>query len=222
MKNLLIITFVLLTQITLSQVTRDLGDFDSVKVFDKLNVKLIPSTENKVIINGNREDEVEVVNKNGELKLRMPFPKLMYGDDIIITLFFKKIETIGASEGTYVSCDKTFEQTSIDLDASEGAEINLDLDVEKVNVRAVTGGVIELSGDATNQNVIITSGGIFNGKDLQTSQTTVSVSAGGQALVFADLLVDAKVKAGGSISIYGKPKQINQKTILGGTIKEMQ
>mgnify|MGYP006079494659 FL=1 len=88
MKNLLIITFVLLTQITLSQVTRDLGDFDSVKVFDKLNVKLIPSTENKVIINGNREDEVEVVNKNGELKLRMPFPKLMYGDDIIITLFF--------------------------------------------------------------------------------------------------------------------------------------
>lgn len=222
MKNLLIITFVLLTQITLSQVTRDLGDFDSVKVFDKLNVKLIPSTENKVIINGNREDEVEVVNKNGELKLRMPFPKLMYGDDIIITLFFKKIETIGASEGTYVSCDKTFEQTSIDLDASEGAEINLDLDVEKVNVRAVTGGVIELSGDATNQNVIITSGGIFNGKDLQTSQTTVSVSAGGQALVFADLLVDAKVKAGGSISIYGKPKQINQKIILGGTIKEMQ
>ncbi|WP_338406973.1 head GIN domain-containing protein [uncultured Flavobacterium sp.] len=222
MKNLLIITFVLLTQITLSQVTRDLGDFDSVKVFDKLNVKLIPSTENKVIINGNREDEVEVVNKNGELKLRMPFPKLMYGDDIIITLFFKKIETIGASEGTYVSCDKTFEQTSIDLDASEGAEINLDLDVEKVNVRAVTRGVIELSGDATNQNVIITSGGIFNGKDLQTSQTTVSVSAGGQALVFADLLVDAKVKAGGSISIYGKPKQINQKIILGGTIKEMQ
>jgi hypothetical protein len=222
MKNLLIITFVLLTQITLSQVTRDLGDFDSVKVFDKLNVKLIPSTENKVIINGNREDEVEVVNKNGELKLRMPFQKLMYGDDIIITLFFKKIETIGASEGTYVSCDKTFEQTSIDLDASEGAEINLDLDVEKVNVRAVTGGVIELSGDATNQNVIITSGGIFNGKDLQTSQTTVSVSAGGQALVFADLLVDAKVKAGGSISIYGKPKQINQKIILGGTIKEMQ
>jgi hypothetical protein len=32
--------------------------------------------------------------------------------------------------------------------------------------------------------------------------------------------VDAKVKAGGSIYIYGKPKQINQQTILGGTIIE--
>jgi len=222
MKKLLIITFLLLTQITFSQVTRDLGDFDSVKVFDKLNVKLIPSPENKIIITGNRENEVEVVNKNGELKLRMPFPKLLSGDDIIIKLYYKKIETIEANEGTYVSNDHTFKQTSIDLDASEGAEINLDLDVEKVNIRAVTGGIIELSGNATNQDVIVASGGIYNGKELHTSQTSITVSAGGQAEVYATLLADAKVKAGGSIAIYGKPKQINQKTILGGTINEKQ
>ncbi|MDD5149135.1 MAG: DUF2807 domain-containing protein [Flavobacterium sp.] len=220
MKKIVSIAFVLLAQIAFSQVTRDLGDFDSVKVFDKLNVKLIPSTENKIIITGNRENEVEVVNKNGELKLRMPFPKLLSGDDIIIKLFFKKIETIAASEGTYVSNDHTFKQTIITIDASEGSEINLDLDVDKANVRAVTGGIIELSGNATNQNVIIASGGSFDGKDLHTSQTTVTVSAGGQAEVYATLLVDAKVKAGGSIDIYGKPKQINQKTILGGTISE--
>ncbi|MBF2707259.1 head GIN domain-containing protein [Flavobacterium soyangense] len=220
MKKLLVITFVLLTQITFAQVTRDLGDFNSVKVFDKLNVKLIQSTENKIIIAGKRENEVIVLNKNGELKLRMPFPKLLSGDDITIELYFKKIEEIEANEGTYVSGDKTFEQTSIDLDAREGAEINLDVDVEKVNVRAVTGGVIELSGNATNQDAIIATGGIYNGKDLQTSQTSISVSAGGQAEVYATLLVDAKVKAGGSIDIYGKPKQINQKTILGGTIRE--
>lgn len=222
MKNVLVIAIVLLAQVTFAQVTRDLGDFDSVKVFDKLSVKLIPSTENKIIITGNRENEVEVLNKNGELKLRMPFPKLLSGDDITIKLYFKKIETIEANEGSYVSSDKTFKQTSIDLDASEGAEINVDIDVEKANVRAVTGGIIELSGNATNQNVIIASGGVFKGKELHTSQTSITVSAGGQAEVYATLLVDAKVKAGGSIDIYGKPKQINQKTILGGTIREKQ
>ncbi len=222
MKKLFLITFVLLSQITIAQVTRTLGDFDKVKVFDKLNVKLIPSNENKIIITGKRENEVEVLNKNGELKLRMPFPKLLSGDDVIIKLFFKKLENIEANEGTYVSCDKTFKQTSIDLEVREGAEISLDLDVEKVNVRVVTGGSIELSGNATNQNCIIASGGIFDGKELYTLQTSITVSAGGQADVYATLLVDAKVKAGGSIGIYGKPKQINQKTILGGTIKEKQ
>ncbi|TDD99643.1 head GIN domain-containing protein [Flavobacterium cellulosilyticum] len=220
MKNLLLITFVLLTQFTFAQVSKNLGDFYSVKVFDKLNVKLIPSQENKIIITGNRENEVEIVNKNGELKLRMPFPKLLSGDDIVIQLYYINLETIQANEGSYISADQSFKQTIIDIDASEGSEINLDLDVDKANVRAVTGGIIELTGTATNQNVIIASGAIYKGNDLNTSQTTVTVSAGGQAAVYATLLVDAKVRAGGSIDIYGKPKQINQKTILGGTIRQ--
>lgn len=220
MKKILVITCLLLIQNSFSQVTRNLGDFNAVKVFDKLNVKLIPSSENKIIISGNRENEVETVNKNGELKIRMPFPKLLSGDDITIKLYYKKIEAIQANEGSYVSCDETFKQTILDINASEGSEINLDLDVDKANIRAVTGGIIELSGNATNQNCTIASGGIFNGKELQTTQTTIAVSAGGQAEVFATLLVDAKVTAGGSIDIYGKPKQINQKTVLGGTIRE--
>ena len=36
---------------------------------------------------------------------------------------------------------------------------------------------------------------------------------------FVDL-VDAKVRAGGNIMIFGKPKKINQKTVAGGNIKE--
>lgn len=222
MKKIVSIAFILLAQIAFSQITRNLGDFDSVKVFDKLSVKLIPSTENKIIITGARENEVEVLNKNGELKLRMPFPKLLSGDAIKIQLFFKKIETIDANEGSFVSSETPFKQTFIELDSSEGSQIKVELDVDKVDVRAVTGGIIDVSGNSTNQNITITSGGIFNGKELHTSQTSITVSAGGQAEVNATLLVDAKVKAGGSIAIYGKPKQINQKTILGGTITEKQ
>jgi hypothetical protein len=45
-----------------------------------------------------------------------------------------------------------------------------------------------------------------------TSQTTISVS--GNAEIYATTLVDAKVRAGGSIYIYGSPKQINKETLL--------
>ena len=51
-------------------------------------------------------------------------------------------------------------------------------------------------------------------------QTDVSIKAGGEADVRASELVKADVKAGGIITIYGKPSQINQKTTLGGTITE--
>ena len=144
----MMIAFVLLAQFTNAQETRNLGDFDAVKVFDKINVKLISASENKIEINGNRAAEVETVNKNGELKIRMPFPKLLSGDAITVKLYFKRIESIDAGEGSYVSADKTFQQTTMSLNAKEGAEISVDVDVDKVKVRAVSGGIIEIAGKA--------------------------------------------------------------------------
>lgn len=222
MKKVVVVAFAIVSQITFAQVTKKIGDFNQLKVYDKLKVELIESSENKVVISGKRENEVEVVNKNGELKLRMPFPKLLSGEDISIKLYFKSIDGITASEGSYISSDAVFKQTILDLSAKEGSEIYLELDTQKANVKAVTGGTIELIGKAINQDVNIMSGGSLRSKGLKTSQTTITVSAGGNAEINASVLVDAKVKAGGSIFIYGKPKQINQQTILGGTIIEKE
>jgi hypothetical protein len=220
MKKVMLILLACVVQTTFAQVTRDLGEFSAIKIYDRLTVSLILSSENKIIITGNREGEVEIVNNNGELKLRMPFPKLLSGEDISVKLYFKNIESIAVSEGSQVSSEAKFKQTIMDLNAREGAEIKIDLDVEKVNVKAVTGGIIELSGQASNQDVTLMTGGILKSKELETSQTTISVSAGGNAEVYATTLVDAKVRAGGSIYIYGSPKQINRETLFGGTITE--
>jgi hypothetical protein len=220
MKKIALVLFVFVVQATFAQVTKDLGDFNTVKVYDRLTVTLIESTENKMFISGNRQAEVEIVNSNGELKIRMPFPKLLSGEDISIKLFFKNIDAIAASEGSYVSSEANFKQTIMDLNAREGAEIKVDLDVEKVNVKAVTGGIIELSGKALNQDVTLMTGGILKSKELHTSQTTINVSAGGNAEIHATAFVDAKVRAGGSIYIYGSPKQINKETLFGGSIIE--
>ncbi|WP_367772737.1 head GIN domain-containing protein [Flavobacterium sp. WC2421] len=221
MKKVLILTLALVVQTTFAQVTKNIGDFNTIKVFDKLNVKLISSSENKAIITGDREDEVEFVNNNGELKIRMPFPKLLSGNDISIKLYFKNIDGIAASEGSYVSSDGVFKETILDLNVREGAEINLQLDgTKKVNVKAVSGGIIELSGTAVNQDVVIMSGGVLKAKELETSQTSINVSAGGNAEINASVLVDAKVKAGGAIYVYGKPEQINKETLFGGKIIE--
>lgn len=222
MRKVFLVAIAIVSQATFAQVTKKLGDFNALKVFDKLSVKLIASNENKVVISGTREKEVEVVNNNGELKLRMPFPKLLSGDAISIKLYYKNIDDITANEGSSISSDAVFKQTIFDLNAKEGARINLKVDAQKVNVKAVTGGIIELSGAAVNQDVIIMSGGVLKSKNLLTSQTTVSLSAGGNAEINASTLVDAKVKAGGTVSIYGKPKQINQETILGGKIEEKE
>ena len=222
MKKLLIGAAILVAQMSFGQVTKELGDFDTVKVYDKLSVKLVQSSENKVVIKGARETELEAVNKNGILKIRMPFPKLLSGNDLEVTLYYKHIELIDVNEGAQVTSKETLKATSFKVSAQEGGKINVDLDVDKLKVSSVSGGEITLTGKASNQDASLGAGGFLLASKLVTSQTTVSVSAGGKADVNATTLVDAKVSAGGSIYIYGKPKQINQKTVFGGKIEEVK
>lgn len=222
MKKLIIGAAILFVQMSFGQVTKELGDFDTVKVYDKLSVKLVPSSENKVVIKGTREAELEAVNKNGILKLRMPFPKLLSGNDLQVTLYYKHIELIDANEGAVVTSTEAIKATSFKVSAQEGAKINVDLNVDKLKVSSVSGGEITATGKADNLDASLGAGGYFLGSKLATSQTKVSVSAGGKADVNASTLVDAKVSAGGSIYIYGKPKQINQKTVFGGKIEEVK
>ncbi|MFB3386216.1 head GIN domain-containing protein [Flavobacterium sp. LAR06] len=222
MKKLLIGVAILFVQMSFAQVTKEVGDFDEVKVFDKLHVKLVASSDNKVVIKGARESEVEVINKKGILKIRMTMSKLLSGDDLDITLYYKHIELIDVNEGALVTSTEAIKATSFKVSAQEGGKINVDLDVDKLKVSSVSGGEITLTGKASNQDASLGAGGFLLASKLVTSQTTVSVSAGGKADVNATTLVDAKVSAGGSIYIYGKPRQINQKTVFGGKIEEVK
>ena len=210
----------MISQLNYSQTTINLEDFDALKVFDQLNVTLIPSNENKVVVTGKNESSFEAVNKNGVLKLRMAITKILSGADTKVTLYFKDIQSIDANEGSIVSCKAIFKQTTMELSVQEGAMIEVELDVDNATAKLYSGGIINVAGKAVTQKGAITSGGILNAKNLETSQTTVSVSAGGSADINASTLVDAKVNAGGTITIYGKPKQIKQQAFAGGTITE--
>lgn len=220
MKKIALVAFLMLSQMNFAQdKTVKLGDFDQVKVFDRISVLLVQGTENKIEITGNKKDDVEIVNKNGELKVRMKFGKLLKGDDISATVYFtKEINSVEGSEGSYVSSEATFKAIDFLASAKEGAEIKLNLDVKKLKVKAYSGGIVNVKGKATNQDIIVNSGGAVKAKDLQTSQTVVAVNAGGEAEVNASDLVDAKTRAGGNITVYGNPAQVNKKNVIGGNI----
>jgi hypothetical protein len=219
MKKVILVACLFVLHSVSAQVTKTLGDFSTVKVFDKISVKLVKSNENKIVITGSRAEDVELVTKNNDLKIRMKFSKLLQGEEVTATLYYKFIDDVEASEGAYISSEDTFKVTSMTLNSKEGAHIKLNLDVQKVNAKLHTGGIIELSGKASGQDVTITSGGILKAKNLATSQTEVSVNAGGEADVNASELVDAKIRAGGNIDIFGNPKQVNKKTTAGGSIE---
>ena len=219
MKNIFFGLLVFST-IAFGQIEKNPGDFNKVTAFDRIDVTLIPANENNVQIDGKNADEVEIVNKNGELKIRMPLTKMLDGDNISVTVFYKEIDAVEANEGSRISCGDKIEGTSFDIIAKEGSEVKLILDVDKLNVRTASGSTVTVEGTAKNQDVLVNSGGIYEAEKLTTKQTTITNNAGGEANVFATDLVDAKDRAGGDITIYGKPIKINSKVVAGGKIRE--
>lgn len=214
----LFIGFIVNAQETLE---KTIGEFSTVKVYDLINLKMIKSNENKVVVSGKNRRDLQVINKNGKLKIRMKLEESYDGNDTVVVLYYTSVDVIDANEGAMVVVKEPIEQFEIDLKTQEGAEITAELKTTYANVRAVTGGVINLTGSSKNQDISIYTGGEFNGKAFKTEQTEVSINAGGEAYINASEYVDVRIKAGGSVFIYGKPKQVDENRVLGGRVKHM-
>ena len=219
---MLVLVFVLgLTANAQDTIEKTTGEFSTVKVYDLINLKMIKSDENKVIIAGDNKEDVQVINNNGKLKIRMKLQESYDGNDIVVKLYYTAVDVIDANEGANVVVNDALEQYEIDLKAQEGAEITATLKTTYANFRAVTGGIVNVTGSSKNQDISIYTGGIFNGEEFTTQKTEVSVNAGGEAYVNATELADIRIKAGGNVYVYGKPKQINESKVLGGKVKRM-
>nr|WP_299384944.1 head GIN domain-containing protein [Allomuricauda sp.] len=220
MKKLVALCLVLTSTCMLAQRTIDteVGEFNEVKVFDLIEVNLIQSDENRIVIKGRNVDDIKWMNKNGVLKLRMQLDKKFRGEDTFIEVYYTDLDVIDGNEGAQITCNELVKKSRLELRAQEGARIRIGMDVEQVDIRAVTGGIVEASGLASNQSIVLNTGGIFDGRDLRTSNTDIKISAGGEAEVFASESVDINVRAGGDVNVYGKPKKVYKSTFAGGRI----
>lgn len=223
MRTILAITLLVFTSVLTAQNPKEkgVGDFFEVKVFDLIEVNLIKSDVNKVEITGEDIEDVEVINKNGKLKIRMKLDKSFNGERTFVAVYYTKLNVIDGNEGAFISSNELITQNYIELRAQEGARLKIGLDVDKVDVRAVTGGIIETRGKALSQDIILNTGGIYQGKTFETQNTYVNIKAAGEADVYASKVVDAKVIAGGDVYIYGNPERIEESTTLGGRVQRM-
>lgn len=219
MKQFIFSLVVAFSLISFSQnVEKDLGQFSQLKTFDGLSVELVKSDNNKAVISGVHKNDVEIVNKNGLLKIRFNLPKTSTVYETKVVLFYKELNLIDANEGSFIFSDEIIKELDLEVKAQEGAIIRLEVDAQRINSRVVSGSIVTLSGKAKNQDVVVNSGGVYKAQECITEQTKVSVNTGGSAKIYATEIAKAQVKAGGSIAIYGNPKLADTKTVFGGNI----
>ncbi|WP_242158024.1 head GIN domain-containing protein [Aestuariivivens sediminis] len=217
-----LLTMVITTAVfTQNEIEKEIGEFTELKVYDLIEVEMMKSNKNKVIITGENTDDVVVNNKNGKLKIKMSLEEIFDGAKTKVVLYYSDVDVIDVNEGATVHSKDIINQFEVDLKAQEGGSIQIPIDVKYANIKAVTGGIIKTNGSAVNQKIALFTGGVYKGSELKTEKTDVSINAAGEAYVNASKLVDIKIRAGGDVYVYGDPETINESKVLGGRVKRM-
>tara|TARA_B110000046_G_scaffold165254_1_gene181383 strand:+ start:21313 stop:22002 length:690 start_codon:yes stop_codon:yes gene_type:complete len=208
-----------------SIITKNLGDFTTLKVYNGIEVELIKSKEHKLVITGKKSEIVKVKNVNNTLKLSLPFsliPEKNAADGkVLIKLYYNNnLAIIDANEGSTIT-GKEIIQDKLEVNSQERAFINLVVNVKYLDVRASSGGIIKLIGSTKNQNVDVDLYGVYNGFSLKSdSNSTVKAGTGAKAEIFAGETLNAKVSFGGSVFYKGNPVVVKDKKIIGGIIQK--
>ena len=227
MKNYIILIFISITLPIFSQATisKNLGDYSILKVYNGIDLELINSSESKLEITGKKSEKVTVKNINNTLKIALPFsinPSNNSADgEVLVKLYYNnEIAVIDANEGATIT-GKKLSQETLEVNAQERALINLVLECKHLEVRASSGGIIKLKGTTKNQDVNVDLYGIYNGYDLQVSANTVVKSGtGAKSEISAGETLKAKVSFGGSIFYKGNPEVLKDKKVVGGIIQK--
>lgn len=222
MKHILLI-FSLLLGIGMSaqEITVDLENFSDVEVTRGLKVKLTQADENMAVITGNSRERVQVKVERGVLVIKTSVNQLLKEDNTAVEIYYKQINSITSRQNSSVEFSGKITQTIFRVRASEGAEIIATMDVENLIAVASTGGTLNFEGKALIQEIDIRAAGEYKGENLKGNEIDVKVNGGGNANIFAKKYVNATVRAGGNIYIYGNPEKVEEKTSFGGSIKKI-
>tara|TARA_R110000787_G_scaffold17133_5_gene54053 strand:+ start:584 stop:1261 length:678 start_codon:yes stop_codon:yes gene_type:complete len=224
MKKVLVILVLLISNGLVSQtsITKIIGDFKIIKIYNGINIELIRSDEQKIEITGEKAERVKVKNTNGTLKISLKFPDLSADGKVDIKLFYNKdINVIDGNEGSTIT-GKEIDQLQLEVKAQERAFINLVIKTKHLKVRSSSGGIIKLTGSSKNQDINLDLYGVYHGYGLKISEnTSIKAGSGAKAEVNAGETLNAKVSFGGSIFYKGNPEVVKDKKVAGGIIKQM-
>ncbi len=217
-----VIFFILVSTFGFSQekITKNLGDFHELKTYKGLSVELIKSETPKIVIEGDKSEEVTIKNSNGVLRISLKALETFSANDVKVSIYFSEdIDIIDANEASIITSKRIIKQDKLVLKVQEGGKIKLEIGTTNVEVKAVSGGKVTLEGYSENQKVHANTGGKYEGENLKTENTDVSVSSGSNAVINASKKVDAKATLGGTITITGDPAEVIKKESLGGYVR---
>jgi len=202
--------------------------FNEVKLEGSAQWVLIPSDEEKVIIESKTEDVFSYIeaNQKGNLLIISTTDKnkniTKLFKSVTIKVYFKSIKSVSLSGvGSVTTKNKIIGEELIVTLRGTGS-MNMDIECSEFTGNMYGTGSLEISGTTNKAKVNVEGVGAFEGFELITSDMQIKVSGVGGANVNATDNLTATLNGVGSIKYKGDPKTKNLDTNGLGNIKRYQ
>jgi hypothetical protein len=208
-------------QFTLAQKIseRKLKDFKSIRIVGQIQVELLQGDENKIYLES-EDVEVEKITTevdDGELVIKV-LSHLFKNPTIYAKVTFKRFNEISAHADAEVIFKDPVIEKVFDIKSTSGANIELEIDSDNLNLEAFQGGQVLIKGETTILDAYVNTGGILSGTDLICKNAKIKMNTGGKGEITVKKSLDASINTGANFSYFGTPDETDVSTSLGGKV----
>lgn len=204
---------------------RNVKNFRGIKVSTGIDLYLTMgnSEEVKIVADDDIIDDIVTEVKNGTLHIYLEknnnwfnWGRLTETRKAYVTV--KQLESIDASSGSDVRSENTLKGDELDIEASSGSDVYLDIVYKNVSLKTSSGSDAKLSGKAKYFTASASSGSDIVARDLETEKCNVKASSGSDATVNVSDELVAKASSGADVRYYGNPKTKDTDESSGGDV----
>ena len=195
------------------------ADFTGIKVSTGIDLFIRQGSTNAITVEAdeNLHDLIITEVKEGILKI--------YTDKNIwkskarkVYVTIENLTLLKASSGSNVKSESVINTNEIYIDASSGANIDIEVVAKSAVTEASSGSDVKIKGTTINHTARASSGSSINAYKLKSTNANASASSGASINIYASKNMDAKASSGGAIDYTGNPTSINKEASSGGSI----
>ena len=194
-------------------------EFTAVSASEGLEVYITQADDFEITVEAD-ENIIDLIStdiKNGKLRIHAIRNIGRATKKVYVSL--PNITAIQSSSGAHLRTENVIKSEKLEIDASSGAMVKVDVVTAELDIDASSGANLEISGEATTVYIDGSSGTNINSRGLITKICDVEASSGANISVNVSESLTADASSGGNISYSGEARVKKNKSVSGSVHK---
>ena len=198
---------------------RKVAEFDQIHVSRGMNVYVSQGSPAKVVViaDNNLHEVIETKVEGGVLKVYVN-ENIRWAKEKKVMVTVEKLSGLETSSGSNVWSQNQIMSENLEMKASSGANITMDVTAKYLKAGCSSGANIKISGLAKEADLETSSGANLKGEELKAENCKMRASSGGNVSSTVNGRLEAHASSGGNVVYFGEPTETDVNTSLGGNI----